>query len=240
MTVSSPPDFWPSSAYATLQRDARGWLIPTDDYLRRFLARPELALVDESCGAETALHGALTTNPRHTVTDATLDALADADVRANYVLFLRFRDALLAAGTIEAYYLRLMRSGAVDVPPVFVALLVQACTRNVLDACTDALQARAAELLFRAQRVYVQDGQVLSGDQTVLDLLNETGGLGEMGRLLAQSNAPLRAVNLEVLSDANATRYWQSADRHNFLLDLTHAVSNDLSHGLVLTMTRAR
>lgn len=240
LTPSSPPDFWPASAYATLQRDARGWLIPTDDYLRRFLARPELALVDESCAAETALHGALTTNPRHTVTDATLDALADADVRANYVLFLRFRDALLAAGTIEAYYLHLMRSSAVDVPPVFVALLVQACARNVLDACTDALQARAAELLFRAQRVYVQDGQVLSGDLTVLDLLNETGGLGDMGRLLAQSNAPLRAVNLEVLNDGNAARYWHSGDRHNFLLDLTHAVSNDLSHGLVLTMTRAR
>jgi Family of unknown function (DUF6352) len=81
---------------------------------------------------------------------------------------------------------------------------------------------------------------VLSGDQSVLDLLNETGGLGDIGRLLTQSNAPLREVSLEVLTDANAQKYWQNADRHNFLLDLTHEINNDLSHGLVLTMARAR
>jgi len=240
LNASSNPDFWPSSAYAHLQRDARGWLTPTDDYLRLLLARPELAPVEESCVAEIALHGALTGDPRQTVAVAALEAVADADVRANYALLLRFRDGLLAAGTLEAYYLHLMRSGAVDVPPVFVDLLVQGCARSVLDACTDALQVRAGELLFRAQRVYVQDGQILSGDQTTLDLLNETGGLGDMGRLLAQSNAPVRAVNLEVLSDGNAARYWQSGNRYSFLLDLTHAVSNDLSHGLVLTMTRSR
>jgi hypothetical protein len=45
---------------------------------------------------------------------------------------------------------------------------------------------------------------------------------------------------LQVLNDENAVDYWQQAGRHRFLLDLTHEVSNDLSHGLVLTMVRAR
>ena len=240
MNLTDPHDFWPSSGFSTLQRNSRGWLVPTDDYFRLFLERPELALVEESCPAEVALHGALIDSPRLALNGAALANLADADVRANYELLARFRDALLAAGTLEAYYLDVMRRGKVDVPPLFIDLVVQACVRNVLDASTDALQARAGELLFRAQRIHSQDGQTLSGDQTVLDLLNETGGLGDMGRLLVQNNAPMRDVNLEVLNDSNAQLYWQNSDRHNFLLDLTHEVSNDLSHGLVLTMTRAR
>ena len=240
MNLTDPHDFWPSSGFSALQRNSRGWLVPTDDYFRLFLQRPELALVEESCPAEVALHGALVHSPRRALDSLALANLADADIRANYELFARFRDALLAAGTLEAYYLGLMRTGKVDVPPLFIDLVVQACVRNVLDATTDALHARAGELLYRAQLIHSQDGQILSGDQTVLDLLNETGGLGDMGRLLVQNNAPMRDVNLEVLNDSNAQRYWQSGDRHNFLLDLTHEVSNDLSHGLVLTMTRAR
>ena len=52
-------DFWPSSGFHLLQRNTRGWLVPTDAWLARFLARPELALVPESCAAEAALHQAL-------------------------------------------------------------------------------------------------------------------------------------------------------------------------------------
>ncbi len=52
-------------------------------------------------------------------------------------VFLRFRDGLLAAGTLEAYYLRLMRSGTVDVPAVFIDAVVQALLRNVLDTSND-------------------------------------------------------------------------------------------------------
>ena len=233
-------DFWPSSGFSQLERNARGWLVPTDGYLRLFLARPELALVSESCPAEIALHEMLMTSPRQTVNPAALAAMADADVRANYGFFLHFRDALLAAKTLEAYYLQTLRSGNVKVPPLFIDLVAQACLRNVLDDATDAFEVRAAELLFRPQRITTQDGQILSGDLTVLDLLNETGGLGDMGRLLAQNNAPMRAVNLAVLTDGNAQAYWESGERHNFLLDMTHEVTQDLSHGLTFTMTRAR
>ncbi len=237
-------DFWPSSGFSQLERNARGWLVPTDAYLRLFLARPELALVEESCPAEIALHAALMASPRLAVTSAAMAAelasVADDDVRANYGFFLRFRDDLLAAKTLEAYYLQTLRSGNVKVPPLFIDLVAQACLRNVLNGVTDAFEVRAAELLFRPQRITTQDRQILSGDLTVLDLLNETGGLGDMGRLLAQNNAPMRAVNLAVLTDASAQAFWESGERHNYLLDLTHEVTNDLSHGLTFALTRAR
>lgn len=237
-------NFWPSSGFSELERNARGWLVPTDGYLRLFLARPELALVPESCPAEIALHGALMSSPRQAATStalgAELAAVADDDVRANYSFFLRFREDLLAAKTLEAYYLQTVRSGNVKVPPLFVDLVAQACLRNVLNDATDAFEVRAAEMLFRPQRITTQDGQILSGDQAVLDLLNETCGLGDMGRLLAQNNAPMRAVNLAVLTGASARAFWESGERHNYLLDLTHEVTNDLSHGLTFTLTRAR
>ena len=244
LTQITMKNFWPSNGFSQVERNARGWLVPTDGYLRLFLARPELALVPESCPAEIALHEALMANPRGAFTStaqpAGLADVADADVRANYAYFLNFRDGLLAAGTLENYYLKTVRSGNVTVPPLFIDLVAQACLRNVLDGATDAFEVRAGEMLFRPQRVHAQDGQILSGDLAVLDLLNETGGLGDMGRLLAQNNAPMRAVNLAVLTDASAQAYWESGERHTFLLDLTHEVTNDLSHGLTFTLTRAR
>lgn len=236
-------DFWPSSGFSRLQRNARGWLALSDDYLRLFLARPELAPVAESCDAERALHAALVAAPSRPVSPAELTALQDADARDNYKLFLRFRDGLLAAGTLEAYYLSLFPrdgTGRIDIPPLFIDLVAQAVVHNVLHGSTDAYEVRAAEMLFRPQRISTQDGQVLSGDQEVIDMFNETGGVGDFGRFLAEAKAPVPVVELQVLNDDNAFTYWQQPGRHRFLLDLTHEVSNDLSHGLVFTMVRAR
>ena len=238
--LTETDNFWPSSGFSQLQRNDRGWLQPTDDYLRLYLKRPELELADESCDAEIALHSLLHDKPRALVADAALAALHDADVADNYRYFLAFRDGLLAAGTLEAWYLATIRSGQINLPPLFIDLVVQVIVRSLLDHEEDAQVARAGELLFRSQRIHSSDGQILCGDQTVLDLLNETGGLGDMGRLLAQNNAPMREVSLQVLQDGNAAQYWQQSDRHNFLLDLTHNISADLSHGLVLNMTRTR
>ena len=238
-----------------LQRHVRDWLAPGDMFLRLLLDRPELALVPESCAAEVALRAALQAEPSTTVAPDDLLALQDADVRESYTHFLRFRDALLAAGTLEAYYLSLFPrsgmqpAGRINMPPLFLDLLVEAMLRNLLDggsASCDVYGLRAADMLFRSQRISTQDGQVLSGDQRTLDMLNETGGLGDIGRFLAQAKAPLQTIALQVLTDDNAPGFvadWQSprqGTRHRFLLDLTHEISNDLSHGLVLTMTRAR
>ncbi|MGQ2979658.1 MAG: DUF6352 family protein [Polaromonas sp.] len=233
-------DFWPSSGFSRLQRNPRGWLLPTDDYLRLFLARPELELLPESCAAEQALHAVLQAAPARPVSDTELQAVEDPDARESYALFLRFRDGLLDAGTLEAYYLGLFRSGSIAIPPLFVDLLAQAISRNLLDEVTDAYEVRAAEMLFRPQRIATDDGQVLAGDRDRLDMLNAHGGLGDFGRFLAEAGAPLRSIQMQVLADHNTPDYWQDGERHSFLLDLRHEVSNDLSHGLVLTLTRAR
>ena len=236
-----------------LQRDAHGWLVPDDDYLRYFLARPELAPVPESCAAELALHSALVNAPSMPVTPGQLQAVQDADARESYTLFVRFRDGLLAAGTLEAYYLgwfprsEKTGQGSINIPPLFIDLLVETITRNLLDDSRDAYEIRAADLLFRSQRISSRDGQVLSGDCETLDMFNETSGLGDIGRFLAEAKAPMPAINMQVLTDDQAADFmaaWHRTDgragRHRFLLDLTHEVSNDLSHGLVFTMTRAR
>ena len=233
-------NFWPSSGFDQLRRNARGWLEPTDDYLRLFLQRPELALVPESCPNEIKLHTALLAEPARAVGLVELAAIKDADARESYTLYVNFRNELLAAGTLEACYLGLFRRGVMGVPPLFLDLLAQAIVRNVLHDSTDAYEVRAGEMLFRPQRLSIEDGQILAGDLSVLDMLKDTGGLGDIGRLLAEAKAPLREVRMQVLSDANAADYWRAGERYNFLLDLTHEVNNDLSHGLVLTMTRAR
>ena len=234
--------FWPGCGWLQLARDERGWLLPTDDWLRLFLARPELAPVDASCASERDLHVALLEAPGRAVTAERLARLADADARENYAVFLRFRGALRAAGTLQAFYIGLFRRGAVDIPPLFVDLLVQAMLRGLLDGGNDAFEARAAELLFRPQRITVQDGRVLAADRDAIDLLRETGGLGDLGRLLAQAQMPLRAVDVEVLTEGNAARYWAgaAAGRHTLLLDLTHELTQDLGHGLQFRLKNAR
>ena len=103
--MNSPSDFWPHCGFHSLARDARGWLVPAEAYFQWILARPELALVPESCAAEMALHQSLAVSPLRPVAPQELTALADDDARANHAVFLRFRDALVNAGTLEAYYL---------------------------------------------------------------------------------------------------------------------------------------
>jgi hypothetical protein len=233
-------NFWPACGFERLRITSFGWLEPTPDYLHLFLDRPELALVPESCPAERQLHQALRNDPLHTVQATLLARIEDTDARNNYQLYLTFRDSLLACGTLEAYYLQLVRSGRIDIPPLFIDLMVQAILRHLLDGCDDALQVRAAELLFRPQRLTVQDGQVLAADQAVVDQYSRNAGLGELGRLLLESKARLREAELLVLDDSNATSYWAHSERHHYLLDLTHEVAQELSHGLLLRMTRAR
>ena len=238
--MNSPSDFWPHCGFLSLARDTRGWLVPTEAYFQWILARPELALVPESCAAETALYQSLATSPLRPVAPQELVSLTDAAAPENYTVFLRFRDALVNAGTLEAYYLQLMRSGAVNVPAVFIDAVVQALLRNLLDDCNDAFEARAAEMLFRPQRITLHEGQMLAGDRATLDMFNETAGLGDMGRLLLESGALQPRIDMQVLSADNAPQYWQGSERYHFLLDLTHELKQDLSLGLTFRMTSAR
>jgi hypothetical protein len=231
-------DFWPSSGFALLEPTPRGWLRPTDAYLRLWLGLPELAVVAESCAAERALHDALDASPSRPVAAAELASLADADVRSNYAMFLAFRDALLNAGTLEAYYLGLFRAGPIGIPPLFIDRIVHALVHRLMHDCTDAIEARAAELLFRPQRISIVEGQTLCADLETVDHLDQTAGLGDLGRLLVQNKAPVRAAQMAVLGPDTAADYWRQAERHAFVLDLTHEVANDVGHGLSFTMRR--
>ena len=46
------PDFWPSCRYRLLTQGGDGRLTVTDDFLRSYLTRTELAPIPQSCAAE--------------------------------------------------------------------------------------------------------------------------------------------------------------------------------------------
>ena len=215
-------DFWQGSGFQTLQRNDRGWLRVTPEYLRVMLSRPELAPIAESGPRESSLHAALHQDPLRVVTAAELAQVEDADTRANYAHFLRFRKGLLDAVTLERYYLQLFRKGVIDVPPLFVDLLAHAIVRGLLDGCEDPYELRAGEMFFRRQRVSTEGGQVLAADAETIQTFAETGGFGSVGRMLAQQGTPLRGMNMAVLSHENAQLYWMRESRYAWLLDLTH------------------
>ena len=208
------PDFWPSCGYRLLARGGDGRLTVTDAFLRSYLARPELAPVPGSCAAELALHDALVAAPRRAVSDGELAALADADARDNYRVFLRFRDRLAGAGSLEAAYVALFQGDGVDVPPLFVHQLTQVLLRHVLGEDVDPLEARMAETLFRPQKIAVlEDGAVMAADEATVDLHATTAGFGSLGELLKRQNVPTRSIDLDVLSRENAAGYWERDER---------------------------
>ena len=236
-------NFWTACGHQHLTRNPRGWLSPTPDYWRLWLNRPELALVPESCNAEKRLHQALLDDPLTHIAPADLERVQDSDTRENYKLFLSLRHDVQAAGSLEAAYIGWLRSGSIQLPALFLDLVVQAIVCNILADDPDAWVWRASELLFRRQRITVEAGRVLAGDSDTLDTLQATGGLGDMGRMLIEGGAPLKAVDVKVLHKDNAERYFAQREglgRYAFLLDMTHEIRNELPHGLILNMVNAR
>src|SRR5687768_1140378 len=102
-------DYWRQCGYRLLETTAEGHLVVTDDFLRSLLERPELVPVAESCPNELALHQRLLEQPRAAVDAQQLAAITDEDARANYSIWLRFRERLLAHPTLEASYMALFR-----------------------------------------------------------------------------------------------------------------------------------
>ena len=219
--MAKTADFWLSSGFHLLRRNTDGKLSVTDDFLRAYFARPEMRPPEDSCAAEQALHAALTAEPRTAIDEQRLASLADADARDNYRHVLRLRDLLVAHGTVEACYLALFSGDGVAVPPLFIDQLAHAVLRNILDGCTDPLRLRAAEIFFRSQKVTLIEGAILLADEETVEMYAQTSGFGNIGRLLAQSGTPARAVDLDVLNDANADIYWQRDDRYDTVLDAT-------------------
>ena len=215
------PDFWRSSGYHLLAPDASGRLTVTDDFLRAYWLRPETLPVAESCAEEVALHGELIADPRRPVPAARLRQLADPDASGNYAAVLRFRDRLLARPTLEGAYLDLVRTGLAGTPPLFLDQLVHVILRHRLADCDDPIRLRAAELLFREQKVTIQDGAIMMADEEAVEM-RASAGLGSPGLLVA-SDAPQRSIELDVLDEDNAAIYWSRSDRFDTVLDLSFA-----------------
>ncbi|MBT6085229.1 MAG: hypothetical protein HOH22_05685 [Rhodospirillaceae bacterium] len=215
-------ELWPNSGYRLLHADENGWLAITDDFLRAYWMRPEVAPIDESCDAERTLHARLMEAPRTEVTDADINAFEDPDAQENYRVVLSFRDRLISAGTVEAAYLSLFREGGINVPPLFVDQLAQAVARHVVGQSRDPFRARAAELLFREQQATLHEGAILLGDKEVVDMLGASGGFGNLGKLLVEGGVQAREVEMDVLlADTAAEMYWPRNEKFDTVLDVT-------------------
>jgi hypothetical protein len=226
-------DFWQHCGYHLLERATDGQLIVTDDYLRFYFSRPELAPVAESCPAERRLHQTLLDEPRRAVSDAEVAALVDADAQENYRVMLRFREQLLAAGSLEGFYSRLFLRD-VAVPPQFVHHTAEVILRGILEGDANGLRARAAEVLFRTQRVTVRDGAVMLADAETVNLHAEDGGLGNLGRMLVQAQAPVRALELDVLDEACHEDYFRRDGRRDTVLQVNPGLPGSLALCAVL------
>ena len=157
--------------------------------------------------------------PRREVAAAEIGALADADARENYHVMLRFRARLLEAPTLESFYAELFQRD-VAVPPDFIHHTAQVILRGLLDGTADGFEARAAELFFRRQRVTVREGAIMAADDETVQLHAQTGGFGNLGKLLRESQSLTREIDLDVLNQENAARYFDDSERYDTVLQL--------------------
>jgi hypothetical protein len=213
--LSQKRDFWRSCGHHLLDRDAMGKLLVTDEFLKAYLARPELMPPPEACAAERKLHDAMMSDPRSVVVPSQVAAIADADARENWDVMICWRDHLVKHRTLEAAYLETIRRN-IRFPQLLIGQLTQAILRNALDDCDDVFMLRAAETFFRPQKLAMQEGSV-----TAIDLEKETS-LGRRPRspLVALLGLPI-ASEVDTLNDATAVSYWERSDRFDMALDLT-------------------
>jgi len=214
------PEFWITSGVHLLDRDERGALVATPDFIRAYFSRPELAPVEESCEAEIALFESIMNDPLQKVDGSRVSAMLDGDAQDNYRVMLAFRDLLVEKGSLESAYLAIIR-GEVGflIPPLFTDQLVHAIMRNVLEGETDPMRLRAAELFFRDQNVSTDDGRVMLADDEIVEMVAKTGGMGGLGQLLKEANTPMKQVELDVLLDDNKHIYWERSDRFDTVID---------------------
>ena len=209
-------DFWISCGHHLLDRDAGGGLKVTDEFLKLYLARPELIPPPEACAVERTLHATLLAEPRLPVAASDIAAIADAEACENWQMLIAFRDHMLRHKTLEAAYADLVRRSLGHTPPLFISQLVHVILRNALDGVADARVVRAAELFFRTQRVTMHEGSLIAADEEIV------GGAiaAPVTPLVSMLGIPAEAA-IDILSDENAGSYWERSDRFDMALDLT-------------------
>jgi hypothetical protein len=209
-------DFWLSCGHHLLDRDQGGGLRMTDEFLKVYLARPEIIPPADAGTIERTLYAALSANPHMPVSAADIAAIEDADARENWQLLIAFRDHLLRHKTLEAAYTELVRRGLSGTPPLFISQLVHVILRNALDRVEDPLVLRAAELFFRTQRATVHEGSLIAADEETI------GGdsAAPVSPLVSMLGLPAESA-IDILNDGNAASYWERSDRFDMALDLT-------------------
>ena len=209
-------DFWISCGQHLLDREPGGGLLLTDDFLKVYLARPELIPPPEACVVEKTLYGALLADPRLAISDSDIAAIADADAQENWQVLIAFRDLLLRHKTLEGAYAELMRTGTGKTPLLFVNQLVHVILRNALDGVEDAQVVRAGELFFRTQRVTLHEGSLLAADEEIIGGINPA----PQSPLVSMLGIPADA-HIHVLKDDTADSYWERSDQFDMAIDLT-------------------
>ncbi len=209
-------DFWLSCGHHLLDRNADGFLLVTDEFLKAYLARPELIPPTDACVVERTLHAALLADPRRPLDPGEIAAIADPDARENFGVMIGWRDHLLAHPTLEAAYLGLMRQDVGPMPGLFVNQLVHVILRNVLDGVEDPFVLRAAELMFRPQRLTAHEGSLVAADD---ELIAGADG-APVSPLVSMMGLPA-ASGIDVLNESNAQDYFARSDRFDMVLDLT-------------------
>lgn len=215
-------EFWVSSGHHLTHKQADGTLAVTDELLLALYARPEVLPPDEACGAEKALHRSLTLEPRRNVSKTDIQALADSDARENWEFLIAFRDTLINAGSIEQAWRTIIES-KMNVPPLFLNQLVHLILRNVLDGCEDTLELRAAELLFRPQKISLHEGRILMADQELIEELEADSHASPLIAMMGQD----KVKEIDVLSRDNAFDYWSRSDAFAMALDFARSESRD-------------
>lgn len=208
-------DFWLSCGHHLLDRDAKGKLLITNEFLKVYLARPELVPPPEACVAEHRLHDSLLKDPQVPVAPWQIAAISDADARENWEVMIGWRDHLVKYRTLETAYLDIVRR-RIRFPHILVRQLIQVILRSALNDCVDAFILRAGELFFRPQKLLMRDGAVTAIDQETEALL----GRQRSSPLAALLGLP-GATEVDMLNDITANSYWARSDRFDMALDLT-------------------
>jgi len=220
-------DFWLSCGHHLLDRDAASKLAVTDEFLKAYLARPELVPPPEACLAERQLHEVMLGDPRRPVSHLQVAAITDPDARENWEMMIAWRDHLVKHRTLEAAYLEIIRRN-VRFPHVLMAQLVQAILRNMLDDCEDVFVLRAAEMFFRPQKLTFQEASITAIDE-------ETDSLaGPRSPLNALLGLPATTA-VDMLDDKMAGSYRERSDRFDMALDLSAGGRGSIALGEVIT-----